>query len=179
MANQPLLNDPDIRYQYLELIAQGKGRFSAAKVLGISNDTVRRRLEKDTEFRSAVEAAEEQSYEPVNETMRTKALDGSVAAARLVRDTSVRRLREHSVKVDHAHKLELGEGLTDNLDKITRLIDVLRERKERQEVPLTRQREISDTTNDTASLPPTAAKEPQQGKDETDVVSSILDIEIL
>ena len=68
------------RSRYLELLATGAWRGAAAKAVGVGRSTPLRTMRAEPDFAAAVEEAEMQADEEVEEALRGRALSGNVPA---------------------------------------------------------------------------------------------------
>ena len=65
---------------YLQHLREGKLRGQAAALINVSPDAVRKYAVRDAEFRAAIEAAEMDACEPIENALYTSAVDGNLGA---------------------------------------------------------------------------------------------------
>lgn len=125
------LDDGDLQFKYLRLIANGSPRGEAASGCNISSTTVRRYCAHNPDFLEALLDAEEDAFDPIEHTTRQLAKAGDISAIKEYR--SMKRRREvaenRRLIVDHQHTVKI-----DASDKVRELIQVLRERRDGREI---------------------------------------------
>jgi hypothetical protein len=119
------LDDPDLQLKYLRLIRKGVPRGKAAKQCDLSSTTVRNYMKDNPEFYEAVLDAEEDSFDPVEATVRSMARAGDMSAIKHYEQ--MKRKRDISLRnthtVHHEHTVEISAA-----ENARNLIHLLRQR---------------------------------------------------
>jgi AcrR family transcriptional regulator len=102
----------ELKTQYCHLIASGKLRYDAAKRTGVSLATVKRHYETDAVFRDAVDDAQDQANEPVENALYEAAVRGEPWAVKewLSKRDRARWGEDKTLTVTHQGALTLNEG---------------------------------------------------------------------
>jgi hypothetical protein len=71
---------PERRERYLKLLAKGGRRIASARKCGVSEDLIEKLVKEDPEFHRALEFAEEQANEMIEDSLFQKAMSGNTTA---------------------------------------------------------------------------------------------------
>ena len=122
------LDDPAIRTTFLLEVAKGKTIKNAAKKAGISTSTVRRQIEDDEDFANQLLDAEEDSFSPVEDTVRELAIAGD---GMMVKEYRSMKRRREAKEMRRTHHTEEQKVVLDASNDIKRLLGNLATRLER------------------------------------------------
>lgn len=125
-----LLDDDELRNRFLDQIRAGLGKTGAARAVGIDYRTLLRYIKRNPDFNDDIEAALDDSVEPVMQMLREEAIAGDVTAAREFLKYRAPRPRqdEGKEKTEVKHKYEIDPGTIDS-------IEALRQRLEGRALP--------------------------------------------
>lgn len=121
------LDDPELQSEFLELIRKGKPRGKAAKAIGVSSSTVRNYCKHNPEFYDLLLDAEEDSFDPIEQTTRELAIAGDISAIKEYRTLKRRREVEENRRqvIEQHHQVQIEAS-----SQAKELIGLLRQRKE-------------------------------------------------
>jgi AcrR family transcriptional regulator len=124
----------ELQTQYVQLVASGKLRYKAAEAVGVTLPTIKRHYETDAVFRDAVDDAQEQANEPVENALYEAAVRGEPWAVKewLSKRDRARWGDDKSLTITHQGALTLNEGGV--LPTVQALVERLQARQLREEI---------------------------------------------
>ena len=110
---------PANQARFCDLLSTGTGKAGACKVMKITPQTYQSYVRRDPEFALAVSQALEDSAEPVLSKMRSQAIEGDTASARIFLDHTIKK---DAAEVNHLHMITVDPELMNDIGTLEQIL---------------------------------------------------------